>query len=195
MSTRIRRALGRPSRPVSLALVIGLVLGGCASADGVAVPAPSGDYEAGTVSGLLAGDERFDAILALLERAQVSQGPPGMQEVLGSAADTAERADWEHTLFAPTDEAFAALDQQTIDCMFGAERATESVRLHVLPRLLTSAEFESGQVQTIGGNVAMVVDAQGASYASARVVESDMAATNGLIHAIDGVNVPPACTR
>jgi len=161
----------------------------------VAVPTPSGNYDAGSVSGRLAGDGRFDAILALLERAQVSAGPPGMQEAHGTAAESADRVGWDHTLFAPTDEAFAALDQQIIDCMFDAEQATGSVRLHVLPRLLTSAEFASGQVQTIGGNVSMGVDAQGASFAAARVVEPDMAATNGLIHAIDTVNVPPACTR
>jgi len=118
-----------------------------------------------------------------------------MQEVHGTAADVAGQDGWDHTLFAPTDEAFAALDQETIDCMFGAEQATTSVRLHVVPRLLTSADFTSQQVQTIGGNFAMEANERGATFAAGRVVEADTPATNGVIHVVDAVNVQPGCMR
>jgi uncharacterized surface protein with fasciclin (FAS1) repeats len=55
--------------------------------------------------------------------------------------------------------------------------------------------FRSGEVLTIAGPVAMVVDGQDASFAEAEILETDIEATNGVIHVIDAVNVPSVCER
>jgi len=161
--------------------------------DGVGLPVPTGTYEDGTVTAMLVADGRFDALVSLFETAKVFMGPPGAEQVIGNAAEVAGGPDWDHTVFAPTDEAFSRLEQHTLDCMFEEANATMSVRVHVVPQVLNSDMFRTGEVLTIGGPVAMLVDGRNASFAEAGILETDIEATNGVIHVIDAVNVPSVC--
>lgn len=178
-------------------LVPGLlgVLVGCGNGAVAEFPAPTGgSYEPDTVTAVLLEDGRFDGLVALMETAQVSQGPPGGEQVLGTAAEIATWPDWDHTVFAPTDEAFSALDQRTVDCMFEEENATQSVRIHLVQTLLSFSDFTTENVQTIGGLFRMEVADGEATFSGAEVIEADIDASNGVIHAVDGVNVPEGCT-
>ncbi len=99
------------------------------------------------------------------------------------------------TVFAPTDEAFKAVPQETLDALAANPGQLRAVLLyHVVPGKVTaekvvtlnSAETAQGSDVTIKssyGNV-MINDA--------RVVEADVMAGNGVIHVIDKVILPPA---
>lgn len=176
-------------------LLVGLLTACGSNGQSVELPAPEGrSYDPGTVTAVLAEDGRFDALVALMEIAKVSQGPPGAQEVHGSAAEAATSPDWNHTVFAPTDQAFSELDQDVVNCLFAADNATQSIRIHIVPALLQSADFATDSVQTIGGPFPMEVDETRVRFAGAEVIETDIAATNGVIHAVDAANLLETCT-
>ena len=100
------------------------------------------------------------------------------------------------TVFAPTDEAFAKLPAGTLDNLLKPENKAMLVRLltyHVVPGRvmaadvvkITSAKAVSGDslnLKVTGGNV--TVD-------KARVTKTDILASNGVIHVIDHVLLPP----
>ncbi len=99
------------------------------------------------------------------------------------------------TVFAPTDEAFAALPAGTVENLLKPENKAKLRRLltyHVVPGrvmaadvvTLKTAKAVSGDMLTIAtGNGAVMVD-------GARVVKTDIAATNGVIHVIGAVVMP-----
>lgn len=178
-----------------LLLLEGMLVGCGANGESVELPAPAGDsYDPGTVTAVLLEDGRFDALVALMEIAEVLQGPPGAETVLGSAAEVATRPDWNHTVFAPTDDAFSELDPDMDDCLFAEDNATPSLRIHLVQVPLHSADFVTENVQTLGGFYRMEVTETGVTFAGAEVIESDIEATNGVIHALDSVNLPERCT-
>jgi uncharacterized surface protein with fasciclin (FAS1) repeats len=100
------------------------------------------------------------------------------------------------TVFAPTDEAFAKLPAGTLDNLLKPENRAMLVRLltyHVVPGKvmaadvvkITAAKAVSGDslpIEATGGNV--TVD-------KARVTKTDILASNGVIHVIDHVLLPP----
>ena len=99
------------------------------------------------------------------------------------------------TVFAPTDEAFAKLPAGTVEELLKPENKEKLVGIltyHVVPGKimakdvvsLTSAKTVNGQSLTISTqNGAVMVD-------KARVVKTDIAASNGVIHVIDTVILP-----
>ena len=176
-------------------LLVGLLTACGSNGESAELPTPAGhSYDPGTVTAVLLEDGRFDALVALMEIAKVSQGPPGAQEVRGSAAEAATSPDWNHTVFAPTDQAFSELDQDLVDCLFTADNATQAIRIHVVPALLYSADFATENVQTIGGPYPIEVGDTGLTFAGAEVIETDIGATNGVIHVVDAANLLETCT-
>jgi uncharacterized surface protein with fasciclin (FAS1) repeats len=93
------------------------------------------------------------------------------------------------TLFAPTNEAFEALDPERRDELrTDPEAADELVRDLALEDALSSAELTSGNVTTIGGSsVEVVVEDDTITFAGATVVQPDIAASNGVAHGIETV--------
>jgi uncharacterized surface protein with fasciclin (FAS1) repeats len=99
------------------------------------------------------------------------------------------------TVFAPTDEAFAKLPAGTVETLLKPENKAKLQRLltyHVVPGKVmaadvvkvTSAKAVSGDTMTVTAQNGVVrVDA-------ARVVKTDVAASNGVIHVIDAVILP-----
>lgn len=195
-STEEPAATRRPPGGVHIlapVLLAGLFVA-CGSGRGTPeLPVPTGSYEPGSVTAVLLGDGRFDAVVAMMEAASVVQGAPGAQDELGNAAEIASQPDWDHTIFAPTNAAFSNLHPDTIDCMFDEANATQSVRVHVVPEVVTSSEFTTGETVTIGGRYPMTLTEDGASFAGAEIVEADLEASNGVIHVLDSVNIPASC--
>lgn len=99
------------------------------------------------------------------------------------------------TVFAPSDEAFAALPEGTVETLVKPEnkdKLTAILLLHVLPGKVMAADV-AGQVMdpaTAGGATIHVDGTNGVTVNGANVVTADIACTNGVIHVIDAVLLP-----
>jgi transforming growth factor-beta-induced protein len=97
------------------------------------------------------------------------------------------------TVFAPTDEAFASLDEGTLDALLADPEALSQVLLyHVVPGQVTAdqvVELESAETVE-GGSVAIRVEDGQVFINDAQVIATDVVTSNGVIHVIDKVIVP-----
>lgn len=100
------------------------------------------------------------------------------------------------TVFAPTDDAFAALPEGLVDCLLleeNAEALTAILTYHVVSGEVMSTDLTSGPVETVQGEEIAVDVTDGVVLnESVNVVIADVPASNGVIHAVDGVLVPPS---
>merc|ERR1712019_96898 len=99
------------------------------------------------------------------------------------------------TVFAPTNEAFAALPAGTLDTLLKPENKAQLVDIltyHVLPAKVLSTDLKPKQVvKTVEGKELLVTIYKGNVYANkAKVVGADNMASNGVAHIIDGVLLP-----
>ena len=103
-----------------------------------------------------------------------------------------------YTIFAPTDAAFSALPKATLDQLLQPANKQQLVKLlayHVIPGGITSQQLTSGQVQTIEGSpVQITVDRASSSITvnNAKVTQPDIPASNGIVHIVDQVLLPPS---
>ena len=99
------------------------------------------------------------------------------------------------TLFAPSDDAFAALPSGTVEELVKPEnkaKLTAILLLHVVPGKVMAADV-AGQVMdpaTAGGATVHVDGTNGVTVDGAKVITADIECTNGVIHVIDGVLLP-----
>lgn len=102
-----------------------------------------------------------------------------------------------YTIFAPTDAAFSALPKNTLDQLLQPSNKQQLVKLlayHVIPGGITSQQLTSGQVKTIEGSpVQITVDRASNSITvnNAKVTQPDIPASNGIVHIVDQVLLPP----
>ena len=97
------------------------------------------------------------------------------------------------TVFAPSDEAFKAVPAKTMAELGANKELLKSVlTFHVLAGKISSADAKNGNVKTLqGANVAVGKAGSFVTVEEAVVTEADVAATNGVIHVIDKVLMPP----
>lgn len=104
------------------------------------------------------------------------------------------------TVFAPTDDAFAALPEGTVESLLLPENKDQLVSIltyHVVPGAVTSDQVigQRLNVDTVQGS-SVKVDGTGGKYGAAvrvndaNVTAADILATNGVIHVIDKVLLP-----
>jgi transforming growth factor-beta-induced protein len=99
------------------------------------------------------------------------------------------------TVFAPTDAAFNALDQAVLSRLTASDMAnlTKLLTYHVVPGTITSAELKNGTVTTAEGEqLNVTVNGSNITVGNATVTMTDIVASNGIIHVIDKVLVPPS---
>ena len=101
------------------------------------------------------------------------------------------------TVFAPTDAAFAALPPGTVENLLKPENKAQLVAIltyHVVPGAVTSADVvKLTEAKTVNGNtVAVHTTGKSVMVNNAHVVTTDIAASNGVIHVIDDVLLPPS---
>lgn len=102
-----------------------------------------------------------------------------------------------YTVFAPTDAAFDALPRETLDNLFRPENRDELTKLiayHVIPGQFTSNQLTSGEVTTVEGSpVTVNIDdvTRTITVGDATVTQADIPASNGIVHVIDQVILPP----
>ncbi|HEX6228964.1 MAG TPA: fasciclin domain-containing protein, partial [Solirubrobacterales bacterium] len=101
-----------------------------------------------------------------------------------------------YTVFAPTNAAFEALGQRTLNTLLkpaNKEELAEILTYHVVPGELTASELSDGQMlKTVQGGSLMVKVADGnVTVNGATVAMPDVEASNGVVHVIDEVLTPP----
>ncbi len=97
------------------------------------------------------------------------------------------------TVFAPTDAAFSALPEGALDTLLLPENRDLLVQVlynHVGYGNATSDQLSSGAFETFDGSVDVAVLPTGVTVDGANVVQADVSATNGVIHAVDSVLLP-----
>lgn len=98
------------------------------------------------------------------------------------------------TVFAPTDEAFAALPAGVLDALLLPENKAllaQILTYHVVSGTVMAADVKDGDVATVEGSKIKLSTMDGVSVNGAKVVTADVAASNGVIHAINAVILPP----
>ncbi|AFY55782.1 secreted/surface protein with fasciclin-like repeats [Rivularia sp. PCC 7116] len=106
------------------------------------------------------------------------------------------KGDGPFTVFAPSDAAFAKLPQDAVQDLLKPENKEVLVKIltyHVVPGRVLSTDLKSGEVKSVeGGPISVKVDpATGVQVNDATVVQPDVSASNGVIHVIDNVILPP----
>lgn len=96
------------------------------------------------------------------------------------------------TVFAPTDAAFAKIPKDQLNAIL-ADRAmlTKILTYHVVAGKVMAADVKPGAVKTVqGSDLTVSMDSGNVMVDKAKVVKTDIAASNGVIHVIDSVIVP-----
>ncbi|HEY9650979.1 MAG TPA: fasciclin domain-containing protein [Coleofasciculaceae cyanobacterium] len=127
-----------------------------------------------------ASNDQFKTLTAAIEAA-------GLKEALS--------AEGPYTVFAPTDEAFAALPEGVLDQLLKPENRDTLVQLlkyHVVSGAVTSDKIQSGDVETLAGEpLAVQLGPDGTvTVNNAKVTQADLQASNGVIHVVDNVILP-----
>ena len=96
------------------------------------------------------------------------------------------------TLFAPTDDAFAALPDGTVDNLLkNPEELAKVLKYHLVKGNIFSDDLSnSSSVSTVLGSPVSINTTEGVLVNNAKVIQADMEASNGVIHVIDKVLLP-----
>ncbi len=100
------------------------------------------------------------------------------------------------TVFAPTDEAFAKLPEGTVENLLKPEnkdQLTAILTYHVVSGSVPSADLagKTMDVATLQGATVAIDGTSGVTVNGANVISADVMASNGVIHVIDSVILPP----
>jgi len=102
------------------------------------------------------------------------------------------KSDGPFTVFAPTDEAFAKLPEGTLESLLAdKEKLTQILTYHVVAGKVSSSQAArlTSAATVQGGNLA-IDSSNGVTINGAKVIQADIAASNGVIHVIDTVLIP-----
>lgn len=105
------------------------------------------------------------------------------------------KGDGPFTVFAPTDEAFAALPEGTVDMLLKPENKDKLVAVltyHVVPgKIMATEVMKLNSAETVQGEAVMIaIDDGNVMINNAKVGMPDVEASNGVIHVIDKVLLP-----
>lgn len=135
--------------------------------------------EPGNIVEVASANEDFSTLVAAITAA-------GLGETLSG--------DGPFTVFAPTNAAFSALPDGLLDKLLLAENKDVLVKIltyHVLPGEVMAANVAAGEVATVEGSTIAITTDGGVKVNDATVTATDVPASNGVIHVIDKVIVPP----
>ena len=109
------------------------------------------------------------------------------------------KGDGPFTVLAPTDDAFAKLPEGTVESLLkpeNKEKLAAILTYHVIPAKAMAADvvkLDGKSVKTVEGSpIKVEVEGRTVMVNNARVIKADIACTNGVIHVIDTVIMPPA---
>ena len=150
------------------------------TSDTLVSQAHQGTEETKTIVDIAASDSNFETLVTAVKAA-------GLVETLSG--------DGPFTLFAPTNEAFAALPKGTLEKLLkpeNKEALQKVLTYHVVSGAVASTDLKSGDVDTVeGSSVNVKVKGNSISVNKSKVTKADIKASNGIIHVIDQVLLPP----
>ena len=156
-------------RRTFFAAAASLMIAGPALSEGHAMDIVDTAAEAGSFTTLLAAAEAAGLVETLK-----SEGP--------------------FTVFAPTDDAFAALPEGTVENLLlpeNADQLTAILTYHVVPAAVMSGDLSDGMMATtVQGSDLTIGTEGGVTVNGVSVSTADIEASNGVIHVIDGVLIP-----
>ena len=121
--------------------------------------------------------------------------PPGMAMAQQPQADVVDtlKGDGPFTVFAPTDEAFAKLPAGTLEALLADPAKLQAVlTYHVVPGRVTAADVATlSSAATVQGSPIAIDTSMGVRVNDAHVTQADVMTSNGVIHVIDTVLLPP----
>ncbi len=105
------------------------------------------------------------------------------------------KGDGPFTVFAPTNEAFAALPAGTVESLLKPENKDQLVAVltyHVIPGKVSAADIAGKviKVETVQGSALSIDATEGVMVDNAKVTKADIITSNGVIHVIDKVVLP-----
>lgn len=184
----------RMAAVAALALASGLTLAACSSSTDEAAPEPAASEaaevadeamaeeapaSAGTIVDIAASTDGFSTLVAAAQAADLVETLSGPGPF---------------TVFAPTDDAFAALPEGLVDALLLPENKDVLVKIltyHAVPGTVMAADVTDGEVATVEGQNVTFSTMDGVKINDANIIQTDIVADNGVIHVIDAVIVPP----
>jgi uncharacterized surface protein with fasciclin (FAS1) repeats len=169
----------RRSVLAAAALATALTLSACGSDSETASDSMTEEVSVGTIVDVAVGAGNFTTLVAAVTAADLVETLSGTGPF---------------TVFAPTDEAFAALPAGVLDALLLPENKAllaQILTYHVVAGQVMAADVTDGDVATVEGQTVALSTANGVTVNGATVVAADVAASNGVIHAIDAVILPP----
>jgi uncharacterized surface protein with fasciclin (FAS1) repeats len=169
----------RRSVLVAAALAAALTLSACSSDSDTASDSMTEETTVGTIVDVAVGAGNFNTLVAAVTAADLVETLSGPGPF---------------TVFAPTDEAFAALPAGVLDALLLPENKAllaQILTYHVVSGQVMAADVTDSDVATVEGQTIKLATMGGVTVNGATVVAADVAASNGVIHAIDAVILPP----
>jgi uncharacterized surface protein with fasciclin (FAS1) repeats len=166
--------------------VSGMLLAACGTTSSSSMVASPAATPAATqnIVQIAAGSSDFSTLVAAVKAA-------GLVDTLSGTGP--------FTVFAPTNEAFAALPAGTLDSLLKPENKatlTSILTYHVISGSLFAKDVLAGSVMTVNGAKFTVSIDNGSVFITdgkgnkAKIIKTDIAATNGVIHVINAVLLP-----
>ena len=169
----------RRSALVAAALAAVMALSACSSDSDSASESMAEETTVGTIVDVAVGAGNFSTLVAAVTAADLVETLSGTGPF---------------TVFAPTDEAFAALPAGVLDALLLPENKAVLAQIltyHVVAGKVMAAEVTDSDVATVEGQTIKLSTMGGVKVNGATVVSADVPASNGVIHAIDAVILPP----
>lgn len=175
---------GKSALIAALSVVTALTLSACSSssepsASPSAAQSTAAETMPGTIVEVASSTDGFSTLVAAVTAA-------GLAETLSGPGP--------FTVFAPTDAAFAALPAGVLDALLLPENKDLLVKIltyHVVSGKVMAADVKDGSVATVQGDTVALSTANGVTINGAKVTMADVPASNGVIHVIDAVILPP----
>lgn len=178
-----------PMKSFLLTLAVALTLGTAAPALAQQMDHTGHHAMDSTIVGVAKADGSFGTLLAAIDAA-------GLTEAL--------MGEGPYTVFAPTDEAFADLDADAVAELLepvNRENLLTLLRYHVVSGMrLTASDLQSRanqlsyELDTMGGGIAISSAESGVYIGGAAIAVPNIEASNGIIHVMGGVIIPPPLT-
>ncbi|MFM6181768.1 MAG: fasciclin domain-containing protein, partial [Dolichospermum sp.] len=106
------------------------------------------------------------------------------------------QGDGPFTIFAPTDAAFAKLPQDAVRDLLKPENKQilrQVLTYHVVSGKVLASDLKSGELKSLQGDpISIKVNSNGVEVNDARVTKADIQGSNGVIHQIDNLILPPS---
>jgi uncharacterized surface protein with fasciclin (FAS1) repeats len=186
--------ISRGTRTAAAALAAALVLAACSGATDEPA-APVEPTPAPVETPAEAEEEAADELGTIVD---IALETPGFDTLVAAviAAGLVETLQGEgpFTVFAPTDAAFAALPEGLLEKLLDPANLDVLVKIltyHVVSGSVLSSEITAGDVATVEGQDITLATEGGVTVNGAKVIVADVLASNGVIHVIDQVILPP----